>query len=75
MAHDEQVQAKLNAELVNLRAYLASHPGATPMRVGKAALKEIHVTPGSRQTPEAVASGVPRSAWEARAEHSLVTPR
>ena len=49
VAHDEQVNAKLQAELANMRAYLQAHPGATPTRVTKAALKEI--------LPEALTSG------------------
>lgn len=40
-ADDQQLQAQLHAELANLKAYLAAHPGATPTRVTKAALKEI----------------------------------
>lgn len=52
---DERVQARLEAELQNLRSYLAAHPGATPTRVTKAALKEI--------TPD-VSANKRRSTWE-----------
>ena len=55
IAYDEQVNAKLQAELANMRAYLQAHPGATPTRVTKAALKEI--------TPDVASGGAPRLAW------------
>ena len=73
VAHDEQVNAKLQAELANMRAYLQAHPGATPTRVTKAALKEI--------LPEALTSGggAARLAWGGGAvddsQSLLHTPR
>ena len=60
LRREGQVQAKLQAELANLRAYLAAHPGATPTRVTKAALKEI--APGAPRAAGAEA-GAPRAAW------------
>ena len=74
-----QVLAKYQAELQNLRAYLASHPGATPTRVTKAALKEI--APASLQTGAPAALGVgggqpPRKAWPLPLpEEEQLTPR
>ena len=64
IASDEAVQAKLQAELVNLRAYLAAHPGATPTRVTKAALKEISL---------AAAPAPARTAWPDEPDN--ITPR
>jgi len=53
---DEADRTRLTAELTNMRAYLSAHPGATPTRIAKAALKEI--------TPDAVSgSAPPRAAW------------
>ena len=47
-AAERQLHATLLAELqaerdalANLKAYLAAHPGATPTRITKSALKEI----------------------------------
>jgi len=51
-------QQKLEAELANVRAYLSLHPGATPTRVTKAALKEID----SADMPP-LPTGVTRTAW------------
>ena len=71
-AHDERVQARLQDELANLRQYIASHPGATPTRVTKAALREI--------TPDVATSKAqqqqqqpPRQAWPTT--NGMVTPR
>ena len=58
MQRDAETEARLQAELGNMRAYLASHPGATPTRVTKAALKEI--TPGGN---EGNGNGA-RQAWQ-----------
>ena len=74
VVHDEAVQAKLQAELANLRQYLAAHPGATPTRVTKAALKETALLSRAEAAEAALAEAVREKAeLEQAAEVALST--
>lgn len=56
---EQQTNARLLSELGNLKAYLTSHPGATPTRVGKKTLREIEPSLREGSPPRMQAWGEP----------------